>query len=124
MRIDIQGDVIAALQFVRSMGVSSLIGPLSAWSLAQLEPRIVVDGSAFSTMVRQACASMGTAIMMFAITMETSAGAATFGFELGLGISGALAIVTAVLGIAKVYDDGDHAKAGAADGVARGPEEA
>ena len=54
---------IVALQGVRATGVSGLIGPLTSWGMADLPHEIMTDGSSFGTAVRQACASVGTALM-------------------------------------------------------------
>lgn len=97
--------LVAALQFVRAMGVSSLIGPFASWSLAELPRRVVMDGSAFSTTTRQVAASLGTAIMVLIITLGVAAdptGAAAWPYQLALGFSALLAVATAVVGIAKV----------------------
>lgn len=95
---------LAALQFLRAMGVSSLIGPLASWSLKDLPARIVMDGSAFSVTVRQVCASLGTALMVLVITLTASAlgVASALPYQLAFGFSALLAVATAVLGVAKV----------------------
>lgn len=56
--------VIVVMQAIRSMGVSSIIGPLTTWGLADLG-RLVPHGSSFGIAMRQALASMSTAVMVF-----------------------------------------------------------
>ena len=53
---------------MRSIGVSGLIGPILAYALSGLEPRIVPDGSASVALLRQAAGSFGTAVMVFLAT--------------------------------------------------------
>lgn len=55
-------------QTVRAAAVSGLIGPILAYALSGLEPRIVPDGSASVALLRQAAGSFGTAIMVFLVT--------------------------------------------------------
>ncbi len=93
--------LLTLMQTIRGIGVSSLIGPLIAWGMAKLPPQLMMDGSAFSTATRQACASFGTAFMMLAI----SAGAAlsgVMGYQLAFAFSAVLSAVVLFIGIAKV----------------------
>ncbi len=91
--------LVTALQVVRGIGVSSLIGPLNSWGLARLDHSVMVDGSAFFTTVRQACASLGTALMMMVITL---CGGNVLGYQLALGLSGVFAVVVLVCALATV----------------------
>ena len=59
---------LTLFQTVRSVGVSGLIGPILAYALSGLEPRIVPDGSASVALLRQAAGSFGTAVMVFLAT--------------------------------------------------------
>lgn len=81
--------LITLLQTLRGIGVSSLIGPLNSWGMRELSPKTVVDGSAFFTTVRQACASFGTALMMLIIAAANST---PLGYDLGFGFSAVLAL--------------------------------
>lgn len=66
-------------QGVRAVGVSALVGPLNSWGLSGLPGKIIMDGSAFFATVRQASASLGTALMMLLISVlgaSATAGAA------------------------------------------------
>ena len=94
--------VVGAVQCIRCAGVSCLISPLSSWAYSLLPKQIVVDGSAFCTMVRQACSSTGTALMMFAVTMGKAVGDIELGFRLGLGISMVFGIVMAAIVFVRV----------------------
>lgn len=82
--------LVCAMQGVRALGVSGLVGPLSSWSLRGLAGRYVADGSAFATAVRQTCASIGTAMMVFYVEGAALAGAA--GFHAAFGLSAAFAL--------------------------------
>lgn len=84
--------LMAALQGIRGVGVGSTIGPLNSWGLQKLAPDIIMDGSAFSTAVRQACASLGTACMMLLVVLVGG----TLGYSLALGLSAVLAICVLV----------------------------
>ncbi len=90
--------LIVVLQGVRATGVSSLIGPLTSWGLADLPHSIMTDGSSFSTAARQACAALGTALMVFAITLLPG----TDGYHAAFAVSGVFGVFTLVLAFAKV----------------------
>lgn len=70
--------LVCVMQGVRALGVSGLVGPLSSWSLKDLAGKRVADGSAFATAVRQTCASVGTAMMVFCVEGAALAGGAAF----------------------------------------------
>lgn len=91
--------LIVVLQGVRATGVSGLIGPLTSWGLSELDHSIMTDGSSFGTAVRQACASLGTALMVFAITLG---GGAAVGYHVAFAISGVFALLTLVVCVARV----------------------
>lgn len=59
---------LTLLQSVRAVGVSGLVGPLNSYGLSELDHSVVMDGSAFFATVRQACASLGTALMMLLVS--------------------------------------------------------
>ena len=99
--------LVALMQTIRGIGVSSLIGPLNSWGLSELQPRIIMDGSAFFACVRQACASFGTALMVLVITMVAGAAAAggvdaALGYQLAFGLSALLSIGVFAMAVAKV----------------------
>ncbi|MEG0621070.1 MAG: DHA2 family efflux MFS transporter permease subunit [Raoultibacter sp.] len=82
-------------QGVRSVGIAGLVGPLTAWSLAKLPRPLVTDGSSFSIAVRQVCASLGTATMVFLITLASATTAApALGYQLAFACSALFAAVT------------------------------
>ena len=90
--------LIIVLQGVRATGVSCLIGPLTSWGLADLPHSIMTDGSSFSTAARQACAALGTALMVFAITLLPGAA----GYHAAFAVSAVFGVLTLVLAFAKV----------------------
>lgn len=94
--------LIVVLQGIRAIGVSTLIGPLTSWGLSELPARIVTDGSSFATAARQAAASIGTAAMVFAITLGSSLGSAAWGYHLAFGLSAAFAVCLAGIVFARV----------------------
>ena len=95
--------VILLLQGIRACGVSGLVSPLTSWSMEGLPGKLMTDASSFSTAVRQAIASMGTALMVFMITFGGQVfGSALLGFQLALGLSGLFAVVMFVMAIARV----------------------
>lgn len=94
--------LIFCLQGIRAIGVSALIGPLTSWGMSELPHEIMTDGSSFGTASRQAAASLGTALMVFAITLGPSLGSATIGYTLAFGLSGVFAVAMLALVIARV----------------------
>lgn len=92
--------LITALQVVRGIGVSSIIGPLNSWGMHRLPPKNMIDGSAFFTTVRQACASFGTALMMLLISVVGGA----LGYNLALGLSALFAFGVLVCSVFFVRD--------------------
>ena len=92
---------------VRGMGVSALIGPLNSWGMSGLPHEIMMDASAFFAAVRQACASLGTAIMVLVITSlsataQSGAMDMSFAYQAAFGISAVLAACVLAVAIAKV----------------------
>lgn len=97
--------LLTIMQTVRGIGVSSLIGPLNSWGMSQLPPQIMMDGSAFFACIRQACASFGTALMVFAISaLGVSAVGApvALGYQVAFGFSAVLALCVLVGAVWKV----------------------
>lgn len=92
---------LCAIQGVRNAGVSSLIGPLTSWSLSGLKGKLVSDGSAFGLASRQTCASIGTALMVFCIEgAPFLPGEAAF--HAAFTVSAAFAVLTMVVVIVRV----------------------
>lgn len=95
--------VILLLQGVRACGVSGLVSPLTSWSMEDLPGELMTDASSFSTAVRQAVASMGTAIMVLLITLGSQfLGSPTLGFQMALGFSGFFALLLFATAIARI----------------------
>ncbi len=90
--------LIVVMQGVRATGVSGLIGPLTSWGLADLPHAIMTDGSSFSNATRQASAALGTALMVFAITLLPGIA----GYHAAFAISAAFGVLTLALSFAKV----------------------
>ena len=98
---------LTLMQTIRGMGVSALIGPLNSWGMGGLPREIMMDASAFFAAVRQACASLGTALMVLAITSlsamaQSGALDAVFAYQAAFGISAVLAICVLAVAAAKV----------------------
>lgn len=94
--------LIIVLQGLRATGVSSLIGPITSWGMGDLPHGLMTDGSSFSTATRQACASLGTALMVFAITLGPVWGNVALGYHVAFAISGIFAVVMLVANLIKV----------------------
>lgn len=87
--------LVTLMQTIRGIGVSSLIGPLNSWGLSELPHQIIMDGSAFFACIRQACASFGTALMVFAIAAfgaAASGEAVALGYQVAFGLSAVLSL--------------------------------
>lgn len=96
--------LIMTMQALRGIGVSSLIGPFNSWGLSKLDFKWMVDGSAFFTMARQACASFGTALMMMVVALS---GSTALGYQLAFGLSALFAVATLITSIITVGRTGD-----------------
>ena len=87
--------LVAAYQFVRSIGVSGLMGPLQQWSLSTLEYRLVPDGSSALVLARQTAASLGTSVMVLLIEAVGATAVATLPalpYQLAFGFSAVLSV--------------------------------
>lgn len=94
---------ILVLQGIRACGVSGLVSPLTSWSMEDLPGDLMTDASSFGTAVRQAVASMGTALMVLAITFGSSFfGSPEIGFQLSLALSGLFAVLLFITAIARI----------------------
>lgn len=97
--------LVTLMQTIRGIGVSSLIGPLNSWGMSELPHQIMMDGSAFFACIRQACASFGTALMVFAITafgVAASGEPVAAGYQIAFGLSAVLSIAVFIGAIWKV----------------------
>ena len=93
--------LVTALQAVRSCGVSGLMPALNTWLMSDLPRGIVSDGSSFGLAARQACSSLGTALMVFAITTFTPLAASgeaglALPYQAAFGVSALFAVATLV----------------------------
>jgi EmrB/QacA subfamily drug resistance transporter len=91
--------LVSVLQLVRGIGVSGLMGPITSHALSQLKGPLVVHGSAFLIMGRQASASFGTACMMIAVS---ALGQTEWAFACAFALSAAFAIIALILAIWKL----------------------
>jgi MFS family permease len=97
--------MLAAFQTVRGIGVSSLVAPLLTWGLSDLRGELVVDGSSFFTTVRMSFASLGTALMMLAISeIAVTSATLVLGYSIAFAVSAAFALITFVCCFIKVSD--------------------
>ncbi len=99
--------LVTLMQTVRGIGVSALIGPLNSWGMSQLPHRIMMDGSAFFAAVRQACASLGTAVMMLIIALLSVEAMATgtsvaFAYQMAFAFSAVCSLAVLVGALWKV----------------------
>lgn len=95
--------LVAGTQLIRSMGVSASIGPWNSWGMIQLPREIAMDGSSFTTAVRQACGSMGTAIMMLLVILGGAAGVSlVFGYQLAFAFSAVCSLAVLIIAIWRV----------------------
>ena len=77
-------------QGIRGIGMGALIGPTMSYGLSELPHGIAMDGSSFIVLVRQACASLGTAVMV-AIIYLVLGSAQVWGVSEALAYQGAFA---------------------------------
>jgi len=85
-------------QGVRTMGISSLIMPLSTWSVAALPRELSPDGSSVSNALRQVLAALGTSIMVLLMAGGSASGAVTAaGVDHAVWFSFAIAIATTII---------------------------
>ncbi len=94
--------LLLVMQSVRASGVSLLMSPLTTFAMSTLPKDIVVDGSSWSSSIRQACASLGTAMMVFAITLGPAFGSVELGYQLAFGVSALFAVALAILNFVKI----------------------
>ena len=106
---------VSICQFVRQIGMGSLLMPITTWSLNCLEPDEISAGSSVTNTVRQVAGAMGAPILV--ILMETftavrhaagfdAVSANIFGIQWALRISAAICFVMVILVAAGVRGDG------------------
>jgi EmrB/QacA subfamily drug resistance transporter len=89
-------------QAIRTFGVSGSIGPLIGYSLSKLPAPIISDATAFSTLVRQSCASFGTSVMVLLITIINSGGVCALAYQAAFAFSAAASVACFLMIIFKV----------------------
>ncbi|MGI6217289.1 MAG: DHA2 family efflux MFS transporter permease subunit [Coriobacteriales bacterium] len=94
--------LVALLHVVRGAGVSTTMSCSIVWMLGELPKRNVNDGSSFTLLVRQACSSFGTAIMIFIVTATSSFLPGVGPYRMAFLFSAALGLALFVLTIVSV----------------------
>ena len=89
-------------QAIRTFGVSGSIGPLVGYSLSKLPGPIISDATAFSTLVRQACASFGTSVMVLLITIINAGGVCALAYQAAFAVSAIASVACFLLILFKV----------------------
>ena len=94
---------IMLLQGVRTFGISSLIQPISTWSVRSLHGRLIPDGTSISNTLRQVAAALGTSVMVLLMAVGATPGhVSAFGVDIAVGFSAACALALLVLSFAFV----------------------
>ena len=94
---------IMILQGVRTFGISSLIQPISTWSVRSLHGRLIPDGTSISNTLRQVAAALGTSVMVLLMAVGAAPGhVSAFGVDVAIGFSAACALALLVLSFAFV----------------------
>ena len=99
--------LVAVLQLFRGMGMSSLIGPTMTFALSDLPREITLDGSSFIVLIRQACASLGTAAMVLLVSTlsaaaATGAVAAALPYQAAFGFSAVFGVIMWLLIVVRI----------------------
>lgn len=96
--------LVTLLQTIRGAGVSITIGPFITLGMRNLPKELAMDGSAFFSTTRQVCASLGTAAMVFVITMvNASTGTVSaLAYQMAFGLSALFAVAFFVMTVWKV----------------------
>jgi len=94
--------VVAVFQMIRGIGISSSMGCTITWMLSELGRDLVNDGSSFSVLVRQASASLGTAVMVYIVTVMLDAGLGMLAYQAALGFSAVIAVVMLLMAFRRV----------------------
>lgn len=98
-----QMDSLAMIMFwqgVRTFGISSLIQPISTWSVRTLSHELVPDGTSISNTVRQVAGALGTSVMVLLMAVGATAGSVSaFGVDLAVGFSALCCAILLILAI-------------------------
>ena len=104
---------LCAIFCVRTLGMSMINMPINTWGINALDNSVVAHGNAVNNTARQVAGSIGTAIMITAMTTTTAARIPTEGTIQGMrdGMSAAFAVavvlgvIALVIAFLKVHDD-------------------
>ena len=95
--------LIMALQGIRAFGISSLIQPISTWSVRSLAPALIPDGTSISNTLRQVAGALGTSIMVLLMSLGGALGSVSaFGVDAAIAFSALCSAVLLVLAFAFV----------------------
>ena len=97
---------IAAAQAVRGVGIAASMGCTITWMLTELPRPLIGDGSSFSILVRQACASLGTAVMVFIFTAIVEISPGMLGYQVAFAFSALLAAIMLAMAYSRVKTPG------------------
>ena len=97
--------VLIVMQAVRAAGISSLVGPLVSWGMSKLDHSLIADGSSFSTLIRQVCASIGTALMVLGMSIGQALGNALLGYHIAFAFSTVMAVGVLVFALVQFAAD-------------------
>lgn len=112
--------LVMVLQGIRTLGISSLIMPLSTWSVAALPVELSPDGSAVSNALRQVMASLGTAVMVLLMSGGAAGGSVTAaGVDHATWFSLAIALAMGI--ICLLFVKPDSQQEGRGNGQAQAP---
>jgi MFS family permease len=96
---------IMLLQGVRTFGISSLIQPISTWSVRSLAGPLVPDGTSISNTLRQVAGAFGVSASTLLMSLGAVAGGiSAFGVDVAIAFSLLCAVILAVLAFACVKD--------------------
>ncbi len=95
--------LIMALQGVRAFGISSLIQPLSTWSVRTLAGPLVSDGTSISNTLRQVAGALGVSVSVLLMSIGGATGSiSAFGVNAAIGFSAICSIALLALAFAFV----------------------
>ena len=95
--------IIMFLQGVRAFGISSLIQPLSTWSVRSLQGRLVPDGTSISNTLRQIAGAFGVSVSVLLMSFGGITGSVSaFGVDAAMLFSLVCTAVLCVLAFAFV----------------------
>lgn len=94
---------IMLLQGIRTFGISSLIQPISTWSVRSLVPSLVADGTSISNTLRMVAAAIGTSVSVLLMAIGGVTGSVSaFGVDTAMAFSLVCSVALLVLSFAFV----------------------